>query len=61
MSSSIDPGLVVPEKLAWESESADDGGQINFLNMDENDIEGAKSNLLRTLGAAAELLNSSGQ
>ncbi|AEO55281.1 hypothetical protein MYCTH_104945 [Thermothelomyces thermophilus ATCC 42464] len=26
---------------------------INFLNMDEAEVEGAKSNLLRTLGAAA--------
>ncbi|KAL2189695.1 UBC-like protein [Thermothelomyces heterothallicus CBS 203.75] len=27
--------------------------EINFLNMDEAEVEGAKSNLLRTLGAAA--------
>lgn len=27
--------------------------QINFLNMDDNEVEGVKANLLRTLGAAA--------
>jgi hypothetical protein len=32
---------------------ADDCMQINFLNMDDAEVEGAKSNLLRTLGAAA--------
>lgn len=26
--------------------------QINFLNMDDAEVEGTKSNLLRTLGAA---------
>lgn len=32
---------------------ADNGVQINFLSMDDAEVEGAKSNLLRTLGAAA--------
>ncbi len=33
---------------------ADDGCvQINFLSMDDAEVEGTKSNLLRTLGAAA--------
>ncbi len=32
---------------------ADDGVQINFLSMDEAEVEGTKANLLRTLGAAA--------
>ena len=29
------------------------GVQINFLSMDDAEVEGTKSNLLRTLGAAA--------
>jgi hypothetical protein len=33
--------------------SANDYVQINFLSMDDTEVEGAKSNLLRTLGAAA--------
>jgi hypothetical protein len=32
---------------------ADGWRQINFLSMDDAEVEGAKSNLLRTLGAAA--------
>jgi hypothetical protein len=31
----------------------DGHAQINFLNMDDAEVEGTKANLLRTLGAAA--------